>query len=128
MNILFVEDDEVNIIIFTKQLEKFGTVHSFKSSNGARRFLSTTDIVIDLVVCDHNILRFEEDSSRYKATGDEIYEEIRELLELSTPFVHFSMEPCPDKYYGSKDDSNFYSLRKQSHVDLSPLISKILSK
>lgn len=128
MNILLVEDNEQYLKTFTDQLSKLGNVTAFKSANGTRKFLYDTDIKFDLVVCDHNILRFEAETNSY-AQGNEIYEEIRWGSESDVPFIHFSADPCPEKYDGSKEDKNFYSLKKSSSVDLCQYIhDKILNK
>lgn len=127
MNILLVEDNEQYLEMFTQQLSKLGTVIAFKSSNETRRFLHDSDIKFDLIVCDHNIQRFEADL-RSKAYGTEIYYEFRMGLDVPTPFIHFSVEPCPEKYEESKKDPNFYSLKKSSAVDLYTYIESTVLK
>lgn len=128
MNILFVEDNEENLKNFTRQLQTLGTVYAFKSSNGSRKFIADGKVTIDLIVCDHNILRFEEDSGRYMAEGNEVYEEVRDFRDLKIPFIHFSAEPCPDKYHGSNEDTQFYSMKKEYSVDLVKFINEKVLK
>ena len=126
MNILLVEDNEGYLAQFTEQLSSLGNVTAFKSANGTRKFLFDTEIKFDLVVCDHNILRFEAERNTH-SYGNEIYEEIRWGMESTIPFVHFSADPCPDKYEGSSEDAQFYSLKKSSSVDLCKfIIEKVL--
>lgn len=120
MKILFVEDTDSWIEEFLPQLQKFGEVCHFKGSNAARRSLD--EIEYDLVVCDHNILRFETEKT--VAYGTEIYQELR-WMDKQIPFIHFSYGPCPE-VYGSEKDSNFYVLKKDNGVNLVEFIRKIM--
>ena len=126
MKILLVEDNLRNIEIFEKQLSQLGQVVVFKSSNKARNWLNENSLFLDLVVCDHHILRFEgEPNSR--AFGTEVYWELR-YLNQTVPFIHFSAEPCPEEYE-SDGDKNFYSIRKNESVNLLKFISdKVFKK
>lgn len=120
MKILFIEDTASWINEFKPLLETFGEVVHFKSSNAARRWMAENKF--DLVVCDHNILRFETESR--SAYGTEVYHELRFTEETeTTPFIHFSYEPCPEDY--STTDPHFYSLRKDTGAKLGDLITKI---
>jgi len=115
MKILFVEDNIRNIEIFENQLSHLGQVFVFKSSNKARNWLNDNSLFLDLVVCDHHILRFEgEPNSR--AFGNEVYWDLR-YLNPTVPFVHFSAEPCPAEYEAD-EDGNFYSIKKNESVNL----------
>ena len=126
MKILFVEDTDIFIERFGKQLKELGEVAHFKSSNAARREMGreAEDFKFDLVVCDHNILRFEEE---YKpAQGTEIYYHLRYNNERDDiPFIHFSADPCSEKY-DAKDDKNFYMMRKDYSADLVGLIKEVM--
>lgn len=118
MKILFVEDNLDFIEEFSAQLKTLGEVVAFKSSNAARRWLHENKLPLDLVVCDHNILRFEAESNT-KATGDEVYRDMRWSGDYpSVPFIHFSYDPCPENYKNKEEDKNFYSLKKESGVNL----------
>lgn len=122
MKILFVEDNAEFIQEFLKQLSVLGEVVVFKSSNAARKWLHFNEEPIDLVVCDHNILRFEEEPDT-RAFGTEVYHDLRGYNGSSVPFIHFSYDPCPEEYK-TNGDANFHSLRKQSGVNLLKFIQE----
>lgn len=129
MKILFIEDTDVFITRFKKQLEEIGEVTHFTGSNAARRAMGreAEDFKFDLIVCDHYINRFEEDHQGYTATGDEIYMHLRFMLEIENiPFIHFSSEPCPDKYEDSKDNKYFHTLCKSYDSQLIPLVKEVM--
>ena len=122
MRILFVEDTDVFINRFKPQLEKLGEVNHFKSSNGARASMKrvlrdeeSEEFNYDLIVCDHNILRFEKEHKT--ARGTEVYHELRRWGSETVPFIHFSAAPCPEEY-DANNDSNFYTLGKNYDSDL----------
>ena len=92
MNILFIEDNHDFINYFKPLLGRFGEISHFKSSNGARKHLKETAAIYDLIICDHNILRFEEGSNKM-AQGTEIYLYLRRFHK-EIPFIHFSSDPC----------------------------------
>lgn len=115
MKILLVEDNVSFIEEFCEQLSQIGEVITFKSANSAIKWLHINGNSVDLVVCDHYILRFEEESNS-KATGEEIYFELR-FSQKTVPFIHFSTDPCP-KLYEAEKDQNFYSLAKSLDVNL----------
>ena len=120
MKILFVEDTDSWVEEFLPQLQTLGEVCHFKGSNAARRSLD--EIEYDLVVCDHNILRFENEKTI--AYGTEIYKELR-WMDKQIPFIHFSYGPCPEEYRVEKD-SNFYVLKKDNGVNILNFIQKIM--
>lgn len=128
MKILFVEDTDVFIERFKPMLEKLGEVDHFKSSNAARRAMGREeDFKYDLIVCDHYILRFEQEMK--PATGDEVYYHLRHWCSDTVPFIHFSSAPCPEKYdvriYSGEKDKNFYVLGKNYNSPLMELIEDI---
>lgn len=125
MKILFVEDSPQYIQTFLKQLSVLGEVITFKSAHAAINWLDDNVADIDLVVCDHNILCFEQEAMS-RATGDEIYFTLR-YLQSKIPFIHFSAFPCPEDY-GAKDDTNFYSLEKHDYVNLLKFIKEQVLK
>ena len=130
MKILFIEDTDVFIKRFKPQLEELGEVTHFKGSNATRRAMGREkeDFKFDLIVCDHYIDRFEEDNSNYNATGDEIYMHLRFMLEIDDiPFIHFSSDPCPEKYTESTEDKNFYTLHKDYSADLTSLVKEVMN-
>ena len=114
MKILFVEDTDMYVEMYKPQLEKLGEVIHFKSANAALR--SFDEHTYDLIVCDHYILRFEEELNS-RAEGNEVYWYTRHSLELETPFIHFSTSPCP-KAYDASDDKNFHSHPKKYEEDM----------
>lgn len=118
MNIIFIEDNDEFISQFKPQLQTLGIVTHFKSVQSTILFLNTSNTQFDLVVCDHNLLRFETESQGRYATGNEIYDEIRLGLLYKMPFIHFSYEPCHHEYINSQNDPNFYILKKDANTDL----------
>lgn len=136
MKILFVEDNNDMVELYKPIFEKLGEVTHFKSSNAARKNLGREEgkCKYDLIICDHNIQRFEKDSRGLLAQGCEIYLHLRlGLKDDETPFIHFSSDPCPGKYElfykdvtdGSTKDSNFYWLQKEYNSDITKLINEI---
>ncbi len=122
MKILFIEDNDSWVNEFLPQLQTIADVTHFKGSNAARRSMDETEY--DLIVCDHNILRFEAETRI--AYGTEIYTELR-WSGKETPFIHFSYEPCPE-LYNTTQDPKFYSLKKQHGSQLLGLIKSIFSQ
>lgn len=114
MKILLVEDQASFYEPFIAELSTVAEVIHFKGSNAARRWLY--DNVPDVVLCDHQILRFEGENRR--ATGDEVYHELRFGVSETIPFLHFSSEPCPEEYSGSDKDKFFHFKKKGT---ISPL-------
>lgn len=109
MKILYIEDQACFFEEGIKELSTIGEVVHFKSSNGARRYLLENEHSLpDLVVCDHQILRFEGETFR-KATGDEVYFDLR-AVNQTIPFLHYSSEPCPEEY--NPKDPHFHYKKK----------------
>lgn len=121
MKILFIEDTPSWTEEFTPILKKLGEVIHFKSSNAARNWMDEN--TFDLVVCDHNILRFE--TEKRSAKGTEVYDHLR-FDHPEIPFIHFSYEPCPEIY--TPEDVHFYSLKKESYAKLGELIQSIFKE
>lgn len=121
--ILFVEDTFLWVQEFKPILETFGDITHFKSYQATIQELDKT--LFDLVVSDHNILLWENESRT--ATATDIYFELR-CLSKTTPFIHFSVDPCPNLYLDSSicSDSNFYSIKKEYGADLFNLVKKIM--
>jgi len=119
MKILYIEDSIEWIRQFLPQLQTLGDVIHFKGTHSALNALDSQ--TFDLIVCDHNILLFENESMH--GYGIDIYMHCR-FSELSTPFIHFSYDPCPEEY-PHENDKNFYCLKKQNNADLLGLINKI---
>lgn len=127
MKILLVEDNLNYIEIFSKQLSALGEVTVFKSLQGTVRWLDDNGSDLDLVVCDHNILSHEDPQSRTVPATD-IYFELRFFKNKTVPFIHFSYEPCPERYI-HQPDAHFYSLEKRDDVNLINFINeKVLKK
>lgn len=130
MKILFVEDTDVFINRYKPMLETLGEVHHYKSSNGARKAIGNEEegFDFDLIVCDHNILRFEEELK--PALGNEIYYHIRMWCSETVPFIHFSAAPCPEEYdirmLDHSTDKNFHILGKNYDSPLLDLIEEII--
>lgn len=122
MKILFVEDTEKMIVAYKPMLEGIGEVLHFKGSNAARKALK--DNKFDLVVCDHQILKFEHGD--YYAEGTQIYQYLRKRLKSQIPFIHFSVTPCPYKYDLEKKDDNFYCLDKSKGFNITEFIRSIM--
>lgn len=117
MKILLIEDQACFYEDFIKELSSIAEVVHFKGSNAARRYLFENEATPpDIIICDHHILRFEEETHR-KATGDEIYHDLRMSGNMTTPFLHFSSDPCPQEY-NTQGDKHFYFKKKGN---ISPL-------
>lgn len=96
----------------------------FKSLQATLFWLGQNASSLDLVVCDHNILLFENDP-KTPAQAMDIYFELRMGLE-KVPFIHFSADPCSEKYQ-SENDPNFYSLQKDPDTNLMQYVKNIFS-
>ena len=121
MKILFIEDTASWVNEFLPQLQTLGEVTHFKSTRSALNAVESNDY--DLIVCDHNILLFENETRH--SEGREIYLYCR-FAGINTPFIHFSYDPCPE-LYPSENDPHFYSLKKEKGAKLISLIKTIIS-
>ena len=119
MKILFVEDAPHWVSEFLPQLEQLGEVIHVKSFKGAQQVISKELESLGLVVCDHNILFWEDDALK-PGKGSNVYKELRrkekrkDLNPLN--FIHFSADPCPESY--STNDDKLYSYHKKTGFKL----------
>ena len=116
MKILFVEDTDSWVKEFLPQLQTIGDVFHTKSYKGAQLWLKEHLESLDLIVCNHHIL-FWEDNNNKPGLGSDLYKELRrkERNKKPTPFIHFSATPCPEFYtmFGTNKDNNFFSKHKK---------------
>ena len=106
MNILIIEDN-LDAIEVLRVLLKDHNLIIAKTGSEAIDIIDET-IDFDLVICDHNFPYFE--GERPEGIGHTI---LFELVHSNYKghFLHFSQDPCPEKY-DLKDNVKFFSLNK----------------
>jgi len=129
--IIFIEDIEAVKNSFLPTLEKYDEVKHFSNQRDLMVFLKGLEEEgnfedIKCVVCDHNYYPFA-DSRDVMGLGTSTYLELK-WSDYSETFVHFSADPCPDKYEAN-DDDKFYSIKKKtSEIESFTALEEVLKK
>lgn len=111
--ILFIEDSTKAINQYKKLLNSFDNILIFSNYSEANYFINTSNQTdnIKCVICDHNFPINKDD--QIKEMGHLIQESLL-MNEITCPFIHFSRNPCPEKYQKQND---FFSLKKDIYSE-----------
>lgn len=129
LRILLLEDVDFMRKKYELQLDELKpdlrtSVKSWKQGQISMRDQVKKETPYNLIVCDHNFFMFD-DSFSPEGIGHEFFSEVRHVYrrkDLELPiFIHFSAEPCPEKYE-HRDETDFFSWKKGGGINIASWI------
>lgn len=104
---LIVEDDKliIKLINIKYKCQDIVFVHNLED---AYNFFYNNKENIELIICDHNFPKKNKGS--IKESGNLFFEKIKN--EYENTFIHFSSNPCEEKYNKNNFNGLFVTIKK----------------